>query len=104
MQNRSVWFARGSASVSDAGFGVPPKQSFLNAGISITGNTEEKSAIAGRAPQKRETHALPRRLRLRQMRHAIFLAIARDAKIEIRIGQLRRAADRAAMQRFVVAA
>ena len=51
MQNRPVWFARGSARVSRAGFGVTPKQSFLNARISISGNTEEKSGIAGRARQ-----------------------------------------------------
>ena len=57
MQNRPVWFFRGSASVSDGGFGVAPKQSFLNARISIRGNTEEKSAIAGRARQH------PRRVR-----------------------------------------
>src|SRR5206468_11305688 len=41
------------------------------------------------------------RLRLRQMRHAIFFAVARHAEIQIRIGQLRGAADRAAMQRLI---
>ena len=57
MQNRPVWFDRGSARVSRANaspartFGVAPKQSFLNARISISGNTEEKSAIARRARQ-----------------------------------------------------
>jgi len=35
------------------------------------------------------------------MGDAVFLAVARDAEIQIRIGQLRGAADRAAMQRFV---
>src|SRR5213079_1898582 len=43
-------------------------------------------------------------LRFRQMRHAIFFAVARDAKIEIRIAQLGGAADRAAMERFSGAA
>jgi hypothetical protein len=35
------------------------------------------------------------------MRDAIFFAVARDAEIEIRIGQLRGAADRAVMQRVI---
>jgi len=39
----------GSASVSDAGFGVPPKQSFSNARISGCRIAQEKSAIARRA-------------------------------------------------------
>src|SRR6266853_6614551 len=38
------------------------------------------------------------------MRHAIFFAIPRNAKIEIRIAQLGGAADRAAMERFSGAA
>ena len=38
------------------------------------------------------------------MRHAIFLAIARDAKIEIGIGQFGCAADRAFVKRFGFAA
>src|SRR3979490_2969749 len=41
-----------------------------------------------------------RRLRARQMRDAIFLAIARDAELEIRIAQLRRTADGALVNRF----
>ena len=63
MHNRPVWFTRGSARVSRANaspartFGVAPKQSFLNARISIRGNTIEKSAIARRARQH------PRRMR-----------------------------------------
>src|SRR5262244_1109576 len=52
MLNRPVWFISGSASVSDAGFGVPPKQSFFNATTSIDGNTQEKSATAGRARRR----------------------------------------------------
>lgn len=63
MQNHPVWFGRGSARVSRANasaartFGVASKQSFVNARISISGNTEEKSAIARRARQH------PRRMR-----------------------------------------
>ncbi len=63
MQNRPVWFARGSARVSRANaspartFGVAPKQSFPNAEISGGGNAQEKSAIRGRARQH------PRRMR-----------------------------------------
>ena len=51
MQNRSVWLIPGSASVSDAGFGVPPKQSFLNARISSSGVAQQKPAIARCARQ-----------------------------------------------------
>ncbi len=51
MQNRPVWFARGSARVSRAGFGVAPKQSVPNAEISGGGSAQEKSAIARRARQ-----------------------------------------------------
>jgi len=57
MQNRPVWFARGSARVSRAGFGVAPKQSVPNAEISGGGSAQEKSAIARRARQH------PRRMR-----------------------------------------
>ena len=42
--------------------------------------------------------------RFRQMRHAIFFAVARDAEIEIRITYLGGATDRAAMERFSGAA
>src|SRR6202035_1941139 len=38
------------------------------------------------------------------MRDAIFFAVARNAKIEIRVGQLRCAADRAVVQRLICAA
>jgi len=38
------------------------------------------------------------------MRHAIFLTVARDAEIEIRIAQFRRSADRAFVQWFGFAA
>ena len=38
------------------------------------------------------------------MRYAIFFAIARDAKIEVRIGQLGRATNRAFVKRFGFAA
>ena len=63
MQNRSVWFARGSARVSRANaspartFGVAQKQSFPNAQSSGGGSAQEKSAIARRARQH------PRRMR-----------------------------------------
>ncbi|MFL6505394.1 MAG: TonB-dependent receptor [Candidatus Udaeobacter sp.] len=67
MQNRSVWFFRGSASVPDAGFGVAPKRSFLNSTISVSGNTEEESAIAGRARQH------PRRARYPLVFGALFV-------------------------------
>src|SRR6476620_12685160 len=66
MQNRSVWFFRGSASVSDSGFGVAPKRSLLNSTISITGNTQEESAIARRARQH------PRRVRYPIVFAAVF--------------------------------
>src|SRR6476469_365565 len=66
MQNRSVWFFRGSACVSDAGFGVAPKRSLLNSTISITGNTQEESAIARRARQH------PRRVRYPIVFAAVF--------------------------------
>jgi vitamin B12 transporter len=51
MKNRLVWFVLGSACVPHAGFGVAPKQYFLNARVSANGLTEEKFAIAGRARQ-----------------------------------------------------
>ncbi len=51
MQNRPIWFVPGSARVPRAGFGVAPKQSFLNARISATAVTQEKFAIAMRARQ-----------------------------------------------------
>ena len=35
------------------------------------------------------------------MGDAVFFAVARDAEIQIRIGQLGRAADRAAMERLI---
>jgi len=38
------------------------------------------------------------------MRDAIFFTVTRDAKIEVGIGQLGGTADRASMQRFVIAA
>ena len=38
------------------------------------------------------------------MLHAIFFAVARDAKFEIGIAQLRRAADGASVKRFIFAA
>ncbi|PYI96937.1 MAG: hypothetical protein DME98_10200 [Verrucomicrobia bacterium] len=49
MQNRPVWFVPERTRVPRAGFGVAPKQSFLNARISAIGITEEKFAIARRA-------------------------------------------------------
>ena len=70
MQNRSVWVCRGSAFVSDAGFGAAPKRSFLTSTISISGNTEEKSAIAGRARQH------PRRARYPLVFGALFVVQA----------------------------
>ncbi|PYJ31117.1 MAG: hypothetical protein DME90_00185 [Verrucomicrobia bacterium] len=51
MQNRSVWLIPGSPSVSDAGFGVAPKQPFFNARILGCRVAQEKSAIARRARQ-----------------------------------------------------
>jgi vitamin B12 transporter len=69
MQNRSVWFSSGSASVSDAGFGVAPKRSFLKASISASRIAQEKSAIARRARQH------PRRARY-PIRLAALLAYA----------------------------
>jgi hypothetical protein len=38
------------------------------------------------------------------VRHAVFFAVARDAKIEIRVAQFGRAADCAMMQRVIGAA
>ena len=52
MLNCPVWFCSpGNARVWRAGFGVAPKQSSVNARISSSDITEEKFAIAGRAPQ-----------------------------------------------------
>src|SRR2546430_265857 len=62
MQNRPVWFVPERTRVPRAGFGVAPKQSFLNARISAIGITEEKFAIARRA-----------RHRARRARHLIRL-------------------------------
>ncbi len=47
MQNRSVWFVWGSARVPRVGFGVAPKQSFLEATISDIGIAHKKFATAG---------------------------------------------------------
>src|SRR5215471_950368 len=55
-------------------------------------------------PSLPQDHALPRRLHLRQMCHAIFFAIARHTEIEIRIAQLSGTANRTAMERFRCAA
>ena len=66
MQNRSVWFDRGSARVSRANaslartFGVAPKQSFLNARILISGNHRKVRDRETRSPAP-ETDALPDR-------------------------------------------
>jgi vitamin B12 transporter len=57
MQNRPVCFALGSARVPRGGFGVAPKQSFLNPKVSRSNITREKFAIARRARQH------PRRMR-----------------------------------------
>jgi vitamin B12 transporter len=57
MQNRPVCFALGSARVPRDGFGVAPKQSFLNPKVSRSNITREKFAIARRARQH------PRRMR-----------------------------------------
>jgi vitamin B12 transporter len=46
MKNRPVCFFRGSASVSDAGFGVAPKQAFPSARIPSISIAHEKFAIA----------------------------------------------------------
>ena len=68
MQNRPVWFARGSARVSRANaspartFGVAPKQSFPNAEITGGCVAEEKSAIARRARQHPSRARSPIRL------------------------------------------
>jgi vitamin B12 transporter len=62
MQNRSVWFSSVSASVSDAGFGVAPKRSFLKASISASRIAQEKSAIARRARQHSRRAHYPIRL------------------------------------------
>ena len=75
MQNRPVWFARGSARVSRANaspartFGVAPKQSFSNAEMSGGGSAQEKSAIARRARQH------PRRMRYRIALATLFALV-----------------------------
>src|SRR6266403_1803067 len=71
MRNRPVWFVPGSASVSDAGFGVAPKQSFLRARLSGFRIAPAKFAIAGRARQH------PRRARS-PIRLAALLLVARS--------------------------
>jgi vitamin B12 transporter len=48
MQNCPVWFVSGSARFPRAGFGVAPKQSFLNARISGIGISQGKFTIARR--------------------------------------------------------
>src|SRR5436309_12581769 len=58
----------------------------------------EREALAARAPLQRISPG--GRLRLRQMFHAIFLAVTRNTKIQIRVGYLGRAADSAAEQSF----
>src|SRR5205823_631543 len=73
-----------------------------SSGVAAFVSNVEARRSPRRAPLQRNLRR--RCLRLRQMRHAVFLTVARDAKIEIRIGQLRGAAHRATMQRFVVAA
>src|SRR5438046_343289 len=71
MQKRSVWLIPWSASVSDAGFGVAPKQSFLRARRSGFRIAQEKFAIARRARQH------PRRARS-SIRVAALLLVARS--------------------------
>ncbi len=71
MRNRPVWFVPGSASVSDAGFGVAPKQSFLRARLSGFCIAPAKFAIARRARQH------PRRARS-PIRLAALLLVARS--------------------------
>src|SRR6266404_1718509 len=71
MRNRPVWFVPGSASVSDAGFGVAPKQSFLRARLSGFRIAPAKFAIARRARQH------PRRARS-PIRLAALLLVARS--------------------------
>ena len=70
MRNRPVWFVPGSASVSDAGFGVAPKQSFLRARLSGFRIAPAKFAIGRRARQH------PRRARS-PIRLAALLLVAR---------------------------
>src|SRR5947208_11582463 len=71
MQNRSVWLIPGSASVSDAGFGAAPKQSFLIARMPESSVAPAKFAIARRARQH------PRRARS-PIRLAALLLVARS--------------------------
>jgi len=72
MQNRTLWFARGSARVSRANaspartFGVAPKQSFPDAEIWGGGSAQEESAVARRARQ------YPREMRYRIVLAALF--------------------------------
>ena len=76
---------KGSARVSRAGFGVAPKQSFVKRTEQARHGAVIKVRECGTPAPARETRALPRRLHFRQMRHAIFFAVARHAEIEIRI-------------------
>jgi vitamin B12 transporter len=77
MQNRPVWFARGSARVSRGNaspartFDVAPKQSFLNARISAIGITQEKFAIARRSHQ----HARRARHLIRLVTLLVFVPV-----------------------------
>src|SRR5437867_10032814 len=76
-----------------------------NSGSSTVAAFVSNAESPGASTRRGGYNSLARgRLRLRQVRHAVFLAIARDAEIQIRIGQLGRAAHRTAMQRVVSAA
>src|SRR6266567_3540855 len=76
MRNRPVWFVPGSASVSDAGFGVAPKQSFLSAIISDIGVAQKKFATA----RHRRQHARRARYPVRFAAIVVFAPVVCSAQ------------------------
>jgi hypothetical protein len=76
-----------------------PENIWSSGVAAFVSNAEARRRSPLRAPPQRN---LGRgRLRLWQMGHAIFFTIARDTKIQIRIGLLGGAADCTAMQRVI---
>src|SRR6266852_7717556 len=76
MRNRPVWFVPGSPSVSDAGFGVAPKQSFSNARISDIGIAQKKFATA----RHRRQHARRARYPVRFAAIVVFAPVVCSAQ------------------------
>src|SRR5712691_2644114 len=97
---------KGSARVSRAGERVLAIANFSFCCLSSRATSESKVRFGVTPKPARETRALPGRLFARnhvgfwQMRDTIFLAVARDAEIEIGITQLGSPANCTTMQRL----